>query len=84
MNARTVTRRADPVSGRTILLYDLAEDPSELKNLADVNWHGTRIKRMLRQMRDRLLAVDPDREEIKKLSDIQDQLDRLLVPPEER
>lgn len=77
-------RTGRPLPGRSLSLYDTEKDPDEFRNLARATEHEPRVRRMLSMMRDRLLEVDPDRREIARLNSVEDQLDRLLVPLEER
>lgn len=73
-----------PLPGRTVTLFDTVTDPDEFRNVASAPENEDRVNKMLGLMRDRLIAVDPDRDSVRDLGSAEKQLDRLLVPPEER
>lgn len=73
-------RAGEPPGERQLRLYDLTDDPGELRNIATDSRFQPEIARMKQEMHDRFLAVQPEGFQLPGPASMEDILDLFLVP----
>jgi len=69
-----------PLPGRTMLLYDLENDPEEMKNLAQRPEHAARVAQFTRDLADHMQKTARQPELIPRSADVHEILDFCLEP----